>query len=313
MGRPAKRFHGFIGHKRAIDPIRRELAGAIARGEPTLHVLLTGVSGVGKTRLAEALAEERGTRLLRVMGYAPREVLTRKLLALKPCDFLLIDEGHGLKASEQELLFEAIDHQRLKKPSSKGSKGKQMTPKTRHLEPFTLVLATDRPGQLLNPLKKRFPTKLHLTPYPSKEMKEIVAVVAAESEILLTPQATSRLAMACHGLPRKATHFLQKLRLFYPPQPRDISIKQVERFLRAFHIDEHGFGPEERKYLRFLRRNGKASLETLAQYMGTDRDEVLRQIEPTLVRKGLVSVASSGRRLTAKGQKWYGSKGSNQK
>ncbi len=308
MARPAPRFHKFIGHKDLLDPIRRELAGAMARGEPMTHLLLTGPSGIGKTCLGEALAEESGTRLRRVMGYAPRKLLIKKLLTLKPGDFLLIDEAHALKPLEQELLFEAIDRLRVPPPETKAPKGAQKQTgkkaKVRRLKPFTLVLATDRPGYLLGALKKRCPTRLHLTPYVLKEMKEIVATIASELEVLLSPQATRRLARVCHGLPRQAKHLLTKLRLFFTTEGRKISVGNVEEFLRAFHIDAHGLGPVEHRYLRFLRKNGRASLETLAQYLGTDRDEVLLQLEPILVRKGLVDISSSGRRLTPKGRKW---------
>src|SRR5262245_21439327 len=110
MARPAPRFHDFIGHSRILDPIKREIKGATARNEPAPHMLLTGASGIGKTKLAGAFAVERGTKLVRVLGHIPRNALVEKLAKLDHCDFLFIDEIHSMKEAEQELLYEAIDH-----------------------------------------------------------------------------------------------------------------------------------------------------------------------------------------------------------
>ena len=209
------------------------------------------------------------------------------------------------------MLFECIDRRRIswavvpKRDAGTRVKNRQ---KKRSLQPFTLVLATDQPGLLLDALRKRFPTTVHLGAYPLKEMKEIVATIAAEKEVLLSRQATSCLARVCHGLPRKAVHYLQKLRHFFPAECVQLSSGRIKEFLRAFRVDTHGFGPLERRYLRFLSRNRRVSLETIAQALGTDKQDVLRQIEPILVRKGLVAIAPSGRKLTEKGKKLVRSK-----
>src|SRR5262245_48870393 len=113
MARPAPRFHDFIGHSAILDPIKREIKGATARNEPVPHMLLTGPSVVGKTKLAGAFAMERGTKLIRVLGHIPRDDLVRKLAKLSDSDFLFIDEIHSMKPTEQEMLYEAIDRHRV--------------------------------------------------------------------------------------------------------------------------------------------------------------------------------------------------------
>jgi Holliday junction DNA helicase RuvB len=313
MGRRAPKFHGFVGHRKLLAPIRRELDGAKARAEPMPHMMLTGPSGVGKTELTKALTKESEKRLVRVMGYARRDVLLKKLHALQQGDFLFIDEAHGLASDLQDLLLEVIDRRRAPYPGKAKQKGraggagkgpaKDAKVKKKRLPPFTLVLATDRPSHLENALQKRIPTRLHLTPYPLNEMKEIVELIAAKERVLLSPQAARRVAVASFGLPRRAKHLLVKLRLFARAERPQIGVPDVAEFLRAHGIDRDGLGPKERKYLRFLQKAGKASLTTLAQFLGTDDEDVRLQVEPPLFRKGLIDISSSGRRLTDRGRK----------
>lgn len=300
MGRPAPRFGDYIGHKKIIDLLKRELEGAIALKEPMPHILLKGRSGVGKTRLARVLATERGTRLRRLLG---RRVtwkrLVRILLALRSGDFLFVDEAHAIEPAQQELLYEAIDRHRIPLPKGKGEKRKRAT-----VQPFTLILATDQPFKLLPALRARIPTKVEIPPYPLREMREIIATIAARKRVLLTPQATGLLARVCGGIPRSARDYLAMLRCYYPCAGHKIEISEIRQFLRANGISAGGFDRLQRKYLRELRTQKSASLITLALLLDTNPAEVRWYVEPLLVQRGLVVVTSTGRRLTHKGREW---------
>jgi Holliday junction resolvasome RuvABC ATP-dependent DNA helicase subunit len=191
------------------------------------------------------------------------------------------------------------------KPGKSAGKGaaKKAKLKKRRLPGFTLVLATDRPKPLVNALQKRIPTRLHLSPYPLEEMKAIVKLIATEEKVLLSPHAARRLARASQGLPRRAKHLLVLLRLYTPKARPQIGTPDVARFLRDHGIDRDGLGPKEQKYLSFLKAGGKASLDTLALYLGTDREDVQFQVEPILVRMKLVDISPSGRQLTPEGRR----------
>jgi Holliday junction DNA helicase RuvB len=150
-------------------------------------------------------------------------------------------------------------------------------------------------------LRKRIPTQIHLRPYCLAEMREIVALLATRQKVLLTAQATGLLAKVSHGLPRRAKHLLMQLKVYAPLKPAEVGLPAVREFLKAHRVDRWGLGPTERRYLRVLAKAGRASLETLAAYLGTDRDDVLRQIEPVLLSQHMIDIGPSGRKLTTRG------------
>jgi holliday junction DNA helicase RuvB len=304
--RPAPRFHGFIGHQETVELLRRQLAGALARKEPFPHALFMGPSGSGKTRLARTLAAEYGTTLLDGMGYNTRLDLSQKLGSLKLGDFLLVDESHRLGALEQELLCEAID--RLSVPNLSPADDKAAPAGGRlTLQPWTLLLATDQPGRLLDALQKRVVVQVELGFYAPAELKEVVEELATQEGLLLSPQAARVIATASGGLPRRARLHLRNLRLYIADsEKRQLGVPEVREFLAAFGIDEAGLGRMERRYLRELADLGVASLESLSLLLGTDPAYLKHNVEAHLVKLRLVKILPSGRRLTDRGRRYLG-------
>jgi len=296
MSRPPFEFHGFIGQRKKVEPLIREVRGAKACGQPACHTAISGLSGTGKSTLARALAQEYGARFLKLSGEVARSKLLVELRNVHEGDFLFIDEAHGLAVALQEILYRVIDRE----PIERVDTGEPLL-----VPPFTLLLATDQPGSLKNALRKRIPTVVHLNPYTDAEMKVIVERVATKEEILLTAQGASLLARTCHGLPRTAEHRVRKLHYHFPvTQQVSLTTEQVKEFLAAFDIDESGLGEHERKYLEFLFRERSASLETLAAILTVDPLYVSRQVEHALHHSGLIAIAQSGRQLTRAGKEW---------
>jgi Holliday junction DNA helicase RuvB len=285
-----------------IAPLRRQLKGAKARCEPCPHTALLGISGVGKTLLAKALSIEYGSALVRSLGGASSGEIAANLRNLKHGDMLFIDEAHELDRKVQELLYIAIDDHRTLRGDTlvkDQTEGMEMF----EIAPFTLLLATDQPGRLLNPLLKRIEVTVSLDFYSLREMKEIVATLSTSLNILLSPQAQTAIARASGGIPRVAKHLLGNLRRhFEDAESRQISSGQVYGFLKLFGVDKHGLDRNAGKYLDFLRREGKASIEALSLWLGFDVDYVRRQIEPQLRHQHLITIGGGGRRLTEQGK-----------
>jgi Holliday junction DNA helicase RuvB len=297
MSRPLHDFHGFVGKRRKIEPLIREVQGAKARGKPACHMLLSGVSGCGKSTLARALAQEYGSVLRKVFGDVSVQKLLAEVAKVQEGDFLFIDEAQGLSVEANELLLQLIDSGEIEASDKL---------EALRVPRFTLLLATDQPGRLKNALRKRIPTEVHLAPYEEPEMKVIVERVALKEGLRLTAQAAGLLASTCHGLPRKAEHQVQKLRYYYPAAGEaELTKEDVDAFLTAFGIDGCGFGEMERKYLDYLYREGATSLQTLAAILGVDAAYVLHQVEHPLKHRGLITVAKAGRRLSSAGQDWF--------
>jgi Holliday junction DNA helicase RuvB len=299
MPRPPSRFHDFVGQKQFVDLVRQQLEGTQARNEPFPHALFCGPSGVGKTLLARALAAEMGTGVVEAMGYDDRSVLGEKLGRLRKHDILFVEECHRLGYTEQEMLNEAIDDNSIPAPAPGPADGRVALPG------WSLVLATDQPGRLLDSLFKRILLVVPLDYYRIDELKEIVAVMAKQLNILLSAQAAKLVASVSGGLPRRAKQNLLMLRNFYPDaESREIGVAEVRAYLDARGFDKKGLGPEEGRYLKVLARRGASSLASIALALGYDQRFVRREIEVPLVRRELVQITPSGRALTPSGREW---------
>jgi len=303
MPRPAPRFRDFVGQKPVVDLLRRQLEGAQDHNEPFPHALFHGPSGVGKSLLAQALAAEMGTDVVEAMGYDDRLSIGTKLTRLHDHDILLVDEAHRLGHAEQEILIEAIDRGSIPAPTPKSADRPVGNDGRVALRPWTLILATDQPGVLLNALHKRIVLEIALDYYPLNELKEIVEAMAMQANLLLSPQAARLVAESSSGLPRRAKQLLLNLRLFHPhSENRQLGLSEVREFLDAYGYDEAGLSRQECRYLEAVARLGVGSLESIAQALGCDRAFVRRQIEPALLRRGLVRITPSGRQLTDSGR-----------
>lgn len=304
MPRPVPTFRKFIGHKRQVDLLRRQLAGAKSRGEPFPTTLFSGPSGVGKTLLAESLAQEYGTQLIETNGHESLEEFAVRFTSARTGDFVFVDESHRATPRVQELLYDVIDKQRIPNIFDRDDESDHDSPFF-SINSCTVIMATDQPGKLMNALVKRAELHIRLGFYADREMREITDRLAADFGLLISPQGCGLIAKSALGLPRRAKHLLLNLRRHYTDAEfHQLSASEIRKFFSAFGIDLKGLEKMERDYLRVLAKSGRSSLDSLSLSLGVDVDFVRRQMEPILTRAGLVTIGSGGRSLTDAGRAW---------
>ena len=310
MGRPIASFHGFVGQPDIVRSLQEHCRGAAAKGQPLPHIRFDGQSGTGKTRLAKAVADEMGTDCLDF--YSSRQSKKWQLAGLlamaRKADIVFIDEIHALPQDCQELIYPAID--RLEVPEVNADKKCVAENSWKKIQPFTLIAATDKPGLLLNALRQRLVLRYALAEYREPELRQIVFSDAASNNMLLKPQAATRLAQAARGIPRRARHLLESLRTVMRDLNVEITKVHVDRHLKSLGIDDDNLTPTDRRYLSILRTcGGRMSLASLALQLGLDTCTVYQETETFLLRMGLIGIGGGGRYLTAEGKKLVAERG----
>jgi Holliday junction DNA helicase RuvB len=301
VARQPQTFNDFVGQRKVVRYVERLIRGAREHGSPCPSLLLAGRSGCGKTALARAVAREYGSTfhpLLAGEDLRPFEICTT-LAGLRHGDVLLLDEAHALKRDAQQVLYLALDEQKVPARSA----GRLDRGRHESIAAFTLVLATNEPGRLKPALRRRL-TAIEFAPYSLRELVAVGKKAAAEEGIDITTQAARRLAEAAQGSPGRMHQRLAGLRLFWPDAGR-FTQQHVDRLLRQEGIDARGLTRNQRLYLRTLAASpgGTCPLKGLATRLGCDSGYLQDEVEPYLIDRLWIEVASgAGRRITDAGR-----------
>jgi Holliday junction DNA helicase RuvB len=301
MARPPKTFNEFIGQPRLIRHLARKIAGAKELGRACPSMLLAGPSGVGKTTLAEAIARECGTDILKLFAgedTTPLEVC-RALGTLQANDVFFIDEIHALTAQAQQILYVALDDR--KAPACLEGRLDRTTFES--VAEFTLIGATNEPGRLKRALRRRL-TRIEFDRYSIAELKLVAVRLADRDGVEISPQAARRLAETAQGTPALVQRRVDDLRLYWP-EKRAFTVEDVVTMLSEEGIDHHGLSAHQRQYLTIVAESphGTCSLERISVRLGCDLVSIKQDLEPFLIEEGLVDPHSArGRKVTAKGR-----------
>ncbi|QWI18720.1 Holliday junction branch migration DNA helicase RuvB [Bacillus wiedmannii] len=299
----------YIGQDKAKHNLEVFIEAAKMREETLDHVLLYGPPGLGKTTLANIIANEMGVNVRTTSGPAIERPgdLAAVLTALQPGDVLFIDEIHRLHRSIEEVLYPAMEDFCLDIVIGKGPSARSVR---LDLPPFTLVGATTRAGALSAPLRDRFGVLSRLEYYTVDQLSEIVERTAEVFEVEIDSLAALEIARRARGTPRIANRLLRRVRDFAQVRGNGtVTMEITQMALELLQVDKLGLDHIDHKLLLGIIekfRGGPVGLETVSATIGEESHTVEDVYEPYLLQIGFLQRTPRGRIVTPLAYEHFG-------
>ena len=299
----------YVGQPQVREQMDIFIKAAKLRQDALDHLLIFGPPGLGKTTLANIVANEMGVNIRTTSGPVLEKAgdLAAMLTNLEPHDVLFIDEIHRLSPAIEEVLYPAMEDYQLDIMIGEGPAARSIK---LDLPPFTLVGATTRAGSLTSPLRDRFGIVQRLEFYSVEDLTSIVARSAGCLNLELEQQAAFEVARRSRGTPRIANRLLRRVRDYADVRNGGIiSVDVAKQALSMLDVDDAGFDYLDRKLLSAVIERfdgGPVGLDNLAAAIGEERDTIEDVLEPYLIQQGFLQRTSRGRIATSQTYRHFG-------
>uniref|UniRef100_A0A6V7KC81 AAA+ ATPase domain-containing protein n=1 Tax=Bracon brevicornis TaxID=1563983 RepID=A0A6V7KC81_9HYME len=299
----------YVGQPQVREQMEIFIEAARKRGDALDHLLIFGPPGLGKTTLANIVANEMNVNLRTTSGPVLEKAgdLAALLTNLEPHDVLFIDEIHRLSPVVEEVLYPAMEDYQLDIMIGEGPAARSIK---LDLPPFTLIGATTRAGSLTSPLRDRFGIVQRLEFYKVEDLQHIVGRSAACLGLDLTDEGALEVARRSRGTPRIANRLLRRVRDYSEVKSSGaINAETARLALDMLAVDTEGFDYMDRKLLLAIIdkfTGGPVGLDNLAAAIGEERETIEDVLEPYLIQQGFIQRTPRGRIATAHAYRHFG-------